>query len=289
MLNEFEEFRAYTQVPNYTAASKRDTTYLGRFTFQTLTEFDGMGRILTVIARGYLFANGNDPYTQIDYAKNALCAWCSLPDKTKKAPENGARVDFSDLASEFPELVDEKGRGWFYRHVKNIINFVRSHPELVSKSAVNAAEVLAKSFTVRWKKKVKQMQVPIFAANTKGAWTLRFDDVLADAIEQGPLRNGDFDLPQEAVELLFEKSPKGSLEDLLPMLVKYYIAHLQDGEEWVVLPTSAIDAYYGNNSFSKKWKTNLDLFRFQNSYGICKFTISEQSLTDLRERGKIVI
>ena len=33
-----------------------------------------------------------------------------------------------------------------------------------------------------------QYQIPIFASQTKGAWTLRFDDVLADALELGPLR-----------------------------------------------------------------------------------------------------
>ena len=31
----------------------------------------------------------------------------------------------------------------------------------------------------------RKYQVPIFAFNTKGAWTLRFDDILADALEAG--------------------------------------------------------------------------------------------------------
>ena len=85
MTNEWAEFKAYTEQPNYTAVRKTDTTYLGRFTFDMITEFSGFGRILTIIARGYLFhdkdgavLDGN-PYDRIDVARNALCAWCSVP------------------------------------------------------------------------------------------------------------------------------------------------------------------------------------------------------------------
>ena len=35
MLNEWNEFQDYTGVVNYTARNKQDTTYLGRFTFDT--------------------------------------------------------------------------------------------------------------------------------------------------------------------------------------------------------------------------------------------------------------
>ena len=117
------------------------------------------------------------------------------------------------------------------------------------------------------------MQVPAFALNTKGAWILRFDDILADALELGPLQNHDIQLPQKILDLLTERVPKGVPDTLLPMLAKYYLAHLREGEEWVVLPVAAVDAYYGGNSFSKKWKPLLptDLIVFKNSYGICKY------------------
>lgn len=55
MINEWEEFCAYTGTVSYTASRKSDTTYLGRFTFVTILEFEGMARILTILARGYLF------------------------------------------------------------------------------------------------------------------------------------------------------------------------------------------------------------------------------------------
>ena len=278
MLNEIAEFRAYTEQPTYAATGKRDTSYMGRFTFRTFTEFEGLGRILTIIARGYLFHEGENPYERIEYARNALCAWCSIPEKTKKAPEGrpNPKVNFSDLASAFPELVDQNGSGWLYRHVQSIIQFVKDNPNITSKSAMDNCTFLKEGFTREWKKKVRQMRVPAFALNTKGAWILRFDDILADALELGPLQNYDIPLSQETLDLLGEGTPKGVLDTLLPMLAKYYLAHLQEGEEWVVLPISAVDAYYGSNSFSKKWKPLLpkDLVEFKNSYGICKYKIA---------------
>ena len=278
MLNEIAEFRAYTEQPTYAATGKRDTSYMGRFTFRTFTEFEGMGRILTIIARGYLFKENEKPYERIEYARNALCAWCSIPKKMKKAPEGrpNPKVNFSDLSSAFPKLVDADGSGWLYRHVQSIIQFVKDNPSVTSKSAADNCEILKEGFTREWKKKVRQMQVPAFALNTKGAWILRFDDILADALELGPLQNYDVSLPPETLTLLAENTPKGVPEDLLPMLAKYYLAHLQEGEEWVVLPISAVDAYYGNNNFSKKWKPLLpkDLVEFKNSYGICKYKIN---------------
>ena len=51
MINEWEEFCAYTGTVSYTASKKSDTTWLGRFTFATILEFEGMARILTILAK----------------------------------------------------------------------------------------------------------------------------------------------------------------------------------------------------------------------------------------------
>lgn len=54
MLNEIEEFKAYTTFPAYTARNKFDNTYLGRFTYDTLLEKHGLVRVFTILARGYV-------------------------------------------------------------------------------------------------------------------------------------------------------------------------------------------------------------------------------------------
>ena len=277
MYKEIDEFKAYTAKPVYQSTGKRDTAWLGRFTFRTLLDFEGMGRILTIIARGYLHRDGTESYENIEHTRNALKAWCSVPEKTKKAPEigTGGEVNFGCLSEQFPELVDEKGNGWLYLHVKNIIKYARKNTDLVSKPNMKHIEALAGGFTTAWKKKVRQLQVPAFAPNTKGAWVLRFDDILADALELGSLQNHEVVLSQPVIDQLKEATPRGVPDSLLPMLMQYFLAHRQDGE-WVILPVSAVDAYYGNNNFSKKWKRMLPktIFESKEAYGICKFRIT---------------
>lgn len=53
MLNEWEEFLAYTQPVTYTATNKRDTTWMGRFNHSMIFEFSGLTRVLTILARGF--------------------------------------------------------------------------------------------------------------------------------------------------------------------------------------------------------------------------------------------
>ena len=72
MLNEWQEFLDYTEPVEYRASSKKDTAWLGRFTFEALRDFSGMNRILTIIVRGFLFhaSDGTllsgDPRERID-------------------------------------------------------------------------------------------------------------------------------------------------------------------------------------------------------------------------------
>ena len=112
MTNEWKEFQSYVKKPSYFCVNKKDLSFLGRFSFKTLTEYEGLGRILTVIARGYLFHNTDgslkdgNPYDRIEYARNALCAWCSVPEE-----KYGSDVNFKHLHKDFPELVAEDGKG----------------------------------------------------------------------------------------------------------------------------------------------------------------------------------
>lgn len=81
MINEWEEFCAYTGTVSYTASKKSDTTWLGRFTFATILEFEGMARILTILARGYLF-----------HSKDGAVIWGDLHDRIDYAPPRALRL-----------------------------------------------------------------------------------------------------------------------------------------------------------------------------------------------------
>ena len=59
MLNEIAEFKDYTEAPIYKRDNKNDNSFLGRFTREGIQGFEGFPRVLTIIARGYMFKNGS--------------------------------------------------------------------------------------------------------------------------------------------------------------------------------------------------------------------------------------
>ena len=259
MTNEWLEFQAYINKPSYSAESKNDLSYLGRFTFKTITDFEGFGRILTVIARGYLFHNQDgslctgNPYERVEYVRKALCAWCSIPDKNEEEPF----TNFGTLSSDFPELVNAKGEGWYYRHVQNIVKFVKKNPDAVSEKAKTTVALISKGFKTEWKKKVRQLQVPIFALNTKAAWALRLDDILADALELGALRTEEYILPPEKENSIAALDLGGVPFEVVCDVVAYCEANKPTDTDWVVLPIANFDCYYSNTNFSKKWLSKI--------------------------------
>ena len=283
MVNELEEFRAYTEFPVYKADSKRDTSYMGRFTLPMLLDFTGFQRVLTILARGYLFRDGGSGYARIEVARRALLAWCSLSmEKMKKAPDQNdprLRVNYGEYADEFPELVTPDEEGWLIRHVENIVAFVEANPDDVRKEVGTKAQALKTGFRAQWAKKVQQMLIPPFASNTRGAWVLRFDDILVDALELGPLQNKDFDLSQDVLKRLTELTPKGVPVEASVMLYKYYVANKEDDQEYVVLPQQNFNAYFGSTTFSQKWVAVLDgkVIEKKSSEGVCKYSMIGQA------------
>ena len=192
--------------------------------------------------------------------------------RAQKKPCPMSATDYRELHEEFPELVDENGVGWLYRRVRAIVDFVRSNPDKVMKTAVQNWETLQKGFDAAWRKKVMQFQVPLFSINTKGAWVLRFDDVLSDALEQGKLRNNEIALSPEQQQALSAATPKGVPETVLPTLAQYYLAHKPEDSQWVVLPVTNFDAFFGTTSFSRKWLAKLpeSILTREQGYGVCR-------------------
>ena len=187
------------------------------------------------------------------YARNALCAWGSIPDKNEDMPF----VNFGELSDDFPELVNSKGEGWYYRHIQNIIKFVKKNPDAVSEKAKNTVVGISKGFKAEWKKKVRQLQVPIFALNTKAAWALRFDDILADALELGALKTEEYILSPEKYDALKRLDLNGVPLEVVCDVVAFCEANNKDNTDWVVLPVANFDCYYGNTNFSKKWLSKI--------------------------------
>lgn len=287
MLNEWQEFLDYTEPVEYQASGKKDTTWLGRFTFEALRDFSGMNRILTILARGFLFHDSGgellpgDPRERIDYAHDGLCAWCSIPEQDSTPKEEWQhRTDFAPLHDQFPKLIDEEGWGWFSRHFHRAMRFAASHPESVHKNYADCAGRLDKLFDQEWRSKVLQYQTKSLSTLTEGAWTIRFDDMMADALELGPLRCTEPELPTELEERLEQVRPEKMPSNVLPTLVAYYLTNRPEDSDWVVLPVTNFDCYFGNTNFGRKYLNLLpqEVIERSNSFGVSRYRVREEYL-----------
>ncbi len=283
MLNEIAEFNAYTQTPIYKRDNKNDNSFLGRFTREGIQGFEGFPRVLTIIARGYMFKNGS---ADIECARRGISAWCSIPDKdnSKEKEDWRFRTDFREHHYEFPELVSENGEGWFYRHFHNAMNFVKNNMDKFTSKEIEKYALMDKNFDTAWRDKVTRMHFSTYYLKTKGAWILRFDDILSSALELGELKNKDSDLPEETKEKIADFTKAPSTANALEILIKYYYANRQDDTDWVVLPVANFDAYFGSTSFSKKRLTELvksGAIERENSYNVSRYRVNEVFMTEI--------
>ena len=289
MLNEWQEFLDYTGTVDYKVEKKSDTSYLGRFTFDTIMDFEGLARVLMIIARGYLFhdADGGvldgDPWERTAYARRALCAWCSVPEKGTATPKEAWQfgTDFRDLHEEFPALVDRRGRGWFCRHVHAVAQLIKENPGKMRKGVPEKATAIKKGFDKEWRKKVVQFQIPIFSENTKGAWIIRFDDVIADALELGPLRQSQVEFSEDLLARIDAVMPYGVPQHIVTTLIAYYAVNRRTDTDWVVLPVANFDAYFGSTMFSRKHMGKLPkeiIERGEHGFGISRYRVPEEYL-----------
>ena len=266
--NEWAEFLAYTKEPTYAVRNKKDNGFLGRFTMDMLMENYGFARILTVLVRGYLFHNpdgtqrADDPYERTDDARRFLCAWCSIPDKKNAAPraEWQFKTDFRELHGAFNELVDADGCGWYIRHLRGIADFINANRDKTGKSTHKLADNMEK-LEDAWRKKVIQFQIPIFSEGTKGDLILRFDDVIADALELGALRTESILLTDEQEQWLTEVTPSKVPICVTRTIFEYYLANKLADSDWCVLPITNMEAYLGSSALSRMYLKELnDLF-----------------------------
>lgn len=249
MIDERKEFSCYTTFPDYRTATKKDTVFLNRISFPMLLTGKGFTRVLTILARGYLYKEDDE---DIERARRALCAWCSIP--AEKEAEWQFDTSFPELHAEFPELVDGQGNGWLVRHVRNIAAFVSASPEQVTKSVQKNTEKVQNSFEKMWRKKVIQYQIPLFSDSTKNEWLTLFDDVLADAQVMGPLRSYAATVSEEDQAYLKSLLPEKMLLTEAITVIAYYKINRIEGTEWALYPSTALEAYFGNTNFTHKYQ-----------------------------------
>ena len=160
------------------------------------------------------------------------------------------------------------------------MKFALDHPALVRKGYADAANDLDRKFDRVWRDKVRQFQTLPFASATEGAWTLRFDDVIADALELGPLRRMEADLPAELAKRLEDVRPEKLPVKVLHTLIAYYGANRPEDSDWVVLPVTNFDYYFGDTNFGRKYLNMLpeEVMERNNSFGVSRYRVRAEYL-----------
>lgn len=109
-----------------------------------------------------------------------------------------------------------------------------------------------------WRKKVIQFQIPIFSEGTKGDLILRFDDVIADALELGALRREPIRLTDEQEQWLAKVTPSKVPLRATRTLLGYYLANKPADSDWCVLPITNMEAYLGSSALSRMYLKELN-------------------------------
>ena len=78
---------------------------------------------------------------------------------------------------------------------------------------------------------------------------------------------------RQRVEKLSDKKAASHICDL----IAYYHAHKEDDCDWVVLPVTSFDMYYGGSYFSKRIPATIpeEILERQNHTGTCRYRITD--------------
>ena len=261
MTNEWLEFKAYTDTPVFVADSKQSAAFIGRFTVRMIKQNKGFSRIFTILARGYLFHNADgtlrtdDPYERTEEVRRFLCAWCSLPYEAVTNKALKFHTSFPELHSEFPNIVDESGAGWYYRYLHALSDYIKKNKEIVTKKLHCFAEKKTlKAIESTWANKLIQYQYSVYNDRSSADFPLLFDTAIADALVLGPLRAEEVVLPDEILQKIKAYGVNAKTERLMITLAVYYIANKEPDSDWVIIPRTNISAYLGSATYMESYE-----------------------------------
>lgn len=264
MTNEWLEYKAYTDTPVFNAENKQSTAFIGRFTVRMIKQNKGFNRIFTILARGYLFHNSDgtlrtdDPYERTEEARRFLYAWCSLPYESVTNKALAFHTSFPELYSEFPNIVDKNGAGWYYRYLHSFSVYIKKNKENVTKKLHCFAEKKTlKAIESTWANKLIQYQYSVYNDRSSADFPLLFDTAIADALVLGPLRTEAVELSDEDLQKIKAYGVNAKTERLMITLAEYYIANKEPDSEWVIIPRTNISAYLGSATYMESYENKM--------------------------------
>ena len=89
----------------------------------------------------------------------------------------------------------------------------------------------------------------------------------------------DLTVPEELAERVKAVLPRGLPPEMFCTLIAYYAANKPEDSDWVVLPVTSFDAYFGTTSFGRKYLRLIpnEILEWPDSgFGVCRYRVLEE-------------
>jgi hypothetical protein len=279
MLNEFKEYLDYTtnlkSVSNISEDYNTNTTSYGRIISKSIKSHYGFKRILTIIARRFIFHDITDiskilsisednKFSQIDLAKTALNQWSS-----------------SDIVESpiHQDLVGSNNHGRYYSYLNDLL---KSYLDLMlrfpsKKTKIEPIYKTIENAMLFWKNYVKDTLSHDFYSteqsikNKFGNKVITFDLIVANALNDGPLVNQAVYIPHNnfnGLVHLFETTYRKPIRVFIYISALYAVLFKKSNNVYQLIDLTDLSNWLSNskikNQHSKFYKTLMT----KNIYGV---------------------
>lgn len=103
---------------------------------------------------------------------------------------------------------------------------------------------------------------------------------MADALELGPLRRDEVELPEELRAQIKAVKPEKLPAEVIQTLIAYYAANKPEDSDWVVLPVANFDCWFGDTNFGRKYLSQIpeDIILRSSGFGVSRYRVLPEYL-----------
>lgn len=290
MLNEYKEYYDYTEKLSVNWEAEKEAKVYSRLQLETVTKkFMGLTRVLTVIARRFLYhdledigkkiilSEKNKAY-QIKLSKIALECWASYDDIDLSYifDDESSRI-IESLRVHTPEIFGKNRTGKFMEYVhdlkKHFDDYIANNPTSTQRKVPKSlVEAITKWSNTYFDKQLNKE----FYNNEEGLRQkysnkiVTFDIVIADALHEKELKNKAVYIPVKILNELckiFEKKYSIMTTDYL-YTSAYYFLKFEDNEvEYQMINMKDLSNWREKRTYSRVYKNFLELLASTGNLG----------------------
>lgn len=305
MLNEYQEFLDYTSSLELKVKSEKPNfisgEIYGRLLKDSITLRRGIERALTIISRRYLFhdlddvnkltpLNKENRKVRLDLAMGALKTWCSTE---------------SIKDTRYNSLVGKYGCGRFYDYMIDVKNAFHNILERINQGEIERTSAKIKDYQITlentdkaidfWKvtylPKVLSKTFYSNESNLKSKYSNRiitFDTILAQAINQGPLKKRSVALSYDFFPFIveyFNEKYKAYMFDFALTTALYVLDSSNSDNDYQIINTTYMANWLHKKNFDRSFKlfnqklSDTDLFAEEIVFNVTKKIYIAEEIT----------